>query len=332
MAQATLPTAQHRHRRLPDLLFQMGLPLALLLVVLFFAWSSPAFLVPSNLESVLVNNFTLLAIVSIAMTLAVASGGIDLSVGTALDFASLLFVSLIAAGQPFGVALLAGLLGGLGAGLFNASLIVALGITPFLATLGTLFIGRSVQQLTTGGGIPIYLSKAKVPEAATFLAHGDILGIATPLWVVAILIVLFTVMLRATPFGRRVTAIGVQPAVAWYSGLPVRRDLVLIYLLSALVAAVAGLMLSATVNAYVPSSGNAFLLNAIGATFIGTTLDRRGRPNVPGTMLGVLLLAVVANGLLLIGWNFYWQQVGTGVLIFLVLVASFASRRWRKAG
>jgi ribose transport system permease protein len=314
-----------------DLLLRAGLPAALLLVVAFFGFSSPAFLVPSNIESVLVNNFTLLAIVSIAMTLAVASGGIDLSVGAALDFASLVFVSLVTAGHGFPFALLGGLLGGLAAGVFNAFLISGLGITPFLATLGTLFIGRSVQQLTTGGGIPIYLSKAKVPPEAAFLARGEILGIATPLWVVLAIILVVAVVLRSTPFGRRVAAIGVQPAVAWYSGLPVRRDIVLVYLLAAFVSGIAGILLSTTVNAYVPSSGNAFLLNAIGATFIGTTLDRSGRPNVPGTVLGVLLLSMVSNGLLLIGWNFYWQQVGTGVLIFLVLALSFASRRWRKS-
>jgi ribose transport system permease protein len=327
MKAETVPAATGR-----DLLLRAGLPAALVLVILFFALSSPAFLVPSNIESVLVNNFTLLAIVSIGMTMAVASGGIDLSVGTALDFASLVFVSAIAAGQSFYLALLGGLLGGLAAGVFNAFLITGLGITPFLATLGTLFIGRSVQQLTTGGGIPIYLSKAKVPPESTFLAHGQILGIATPLWIVLAIIVAFAVLLRSTTFGRRVTAIGVQPAVAWYSGLPVRRDIVLVYLLAALVSGIAGILLSTTVNAYVPSSGNAFLLNAIGATFIGTTLDRNGRPNIAGTVLGVLLLATVANGLLLIGWNFYWQQVGTGALIFLVLAVSFASRRWRKGG
>ena len=86
-------------------------------------------------------------------------------------------------------------------------------------------------------------------------------------------------------------------------------------------------MLSSTVNAYVPMSGNAYLINAIGAVFMGTTLSRAGRPNVPGTLLGVLFINVIANGLLLIGWNFYWQQVATGALILLVLAFSFSSRR-----
>lgn len=315
-----------------DLLLRSGLIVALVLVTGFFALSTPTFLVASNLQSVLVNNFTLLAIVSIAMTLAVASGGIDLSVGTAVDFASLVFISAIAAGYGVPLAILGGLAGGMVAGLFNALLIAGLGITPFLATLGTLFIGRSVQQLTTGGGNPTYLIQNAVPPGIVTIGHGVFLGVPVPLWIVGVLIVLFAVILHATPFGRRTTALGVQPAVAWYSGLPVRRDTALVYVLAALISAVAGILLSSTVNAYVPSSGNAFLLNAIGATFIGTTLDRQGRPNVIGTVLGVLLLAIVANGLLLIGWNYYWQQVGTGVLILLVLAASFLSRRLRKAG
>ena len=100
-------------------------------------------------------------------------------------------------------------------------------------------------------------------------------------------------------------------------------------MLSAVTCGVAGIILSATIKAYVPLSGNASLLDAIGATFIGTTLHSEGRPSVIGTMLGVLLLSIVTNGLWLIGWNFYWQQVGTGVLIFFVLAMSFLGRRLR---
>jgi ribose transport system permease protein len=99
------------------------------------------------------------------------------------------------------------------------------------------------------------------------------------------------------------------------------------FILAGVIAAIAGLVLTATVTVYIPSSGNAFLLNAIGATFIGTTLSPLGRPNIPGTVLGVLLLSVVANGLLLTGLNFYWQQVATGTLIFAVLAFSFINRK-----
>jgi ribose transport system permease protein len=101
----------------------------------------------------------------------------------------------------------------------------------------------------------------------------------------------------------------------------------LVYVACALLAGIAGILLSATVKSYVPMSGNAFLLDAIGATFIGTTLTPERRPTVIGSVVGVLLLAIVKNGLLLVGWNFYWQQVGIGALVFLVLAASFGLRR-----
>ena len=106
----------------------------------------------------------------------------------------------------------------------------------------------------------------------------------------------------------------------------------MVHALCSFLCGLAGIIVSCTVRSYVPLSGNAFLLDAIGATFIGTTLSAVHRPNVLGTLLGVVLLGTVKNGLLLIGWNFYWQQVGTGVLIFLILAVSFATRRLPAAG
>jgi ribose transport system permease protein len=263
------------------------------------------------------------------MTLAIAAGGIDLSVGTAIDIASLIFVSAVAAHVAMPLAVLGGLAGGLLVGAFNAGLIAGLRITPFLATLGTLFIGQSVQQLSTSGGQPIYLITGHVPPVFAFIGHGTVLGIPFAMIVVGGCAAIFATILGRSLFGRRVEALGAQPGVAWYSGLRVSRDTAWVYLLGSLVCAIAGILLSCTVRAYVPLSGNAYLLNAIGATFLGTTFSRVGRPNVAGTLLGVLLLNIVANGLLLIGWNFYWQQVGSGVLIFLVLVVSFGGGRAR---
>lgn len=300
---------------------------ALAAVFVLFAWLAPAFLSGPNLLSVLVNNFALLAIVAIAMTFAVSAGGIDLSVGTAIDFASFAFVSLVLAGQPVPLAALGGLVGGVVVGLFNAVLIAGIGISPFLATLGTLFVGRSVQQLLTNGGNPVYLPPMGVPDAFRFLGHGTIVGIPVPLVVAALVVAGAWLILSRTRFGRVVLASGIQASVVRYSGIALRRYTAATYILVSGIAAIVGLILTSTVTVYIPSSGNAFLLNAIGATFIGTTLSPHGRPNIPGTVLGVLLLSIVANGLLLSGLNFYWQQVGTGLLIFSVLAIGFANRK-----
>ena len=295
----------------------LTLPLVFTLIVVVFALQAPGFLSAGNLQSLVLNNFVLLAIVAIGMTYAVAAGGIDLSVGTALDFASFSFVVLLNGGHGWAVAATGALAAALLVGLVNAGLIAGLRISPFLATLGTLFIGTSAQQLLSDGGQPIYISQGLKPE---------LMGL-TPLLVVAGLALFYGLALARGRLGRELLAQGTQPLLAYYSGLSVRRIVTVVALATALACGVAGVLLSSTVSAYVPLSGNAFLLNAIGAVFIGATLSRQGRANVPGTLLGVLFINVIAYGLLLIGWNFYWQQVATGVLIFIVLSFSFASRR-----
>lgn len=302
---------------------RLVLPALFLALLVFFAVNAPGFLSVGNLSSVLLNNFVLLAIVAIGMTLAISAGGIDLSVSVALDLAALTFVVALNAGVGLPLAVLAAMLVGGLTGVFNAVLISGLRISPFLATLGTLFIGTSVQQLLSEGGQPIYLATDVRPA----LANVVFLGLPLPLLIVAILATAYGVVLAKGRIGRQVLAIGEQSEVARYSGVPVPRITAQVFIACALACSVAGILLTSTVNAYVPMSGNAFLINAIGAVFIGTTLNRHGRANVPGTLLGVLFLNITANGLLLIGWNFYWQQVATGALILLVLSFSYLGRR-----
>ncbi len=322
----TAPSEASR-RGLASWIAQYSVLIAFVLVYVFFAASSPTFLSWGNVQNVLVNNVALLAIVALGMTLIIASGGIDLSVGAAIDMSSMVFIMLMAAGMSLGVGVLGGLAAAIGVGAVNAVLITQLRISPFLATLGVLFIGQSVQQLATDGGQPIYLVGTGAAQRFAFIGHGDLFGLPLPLWIVAVAYALVYLLLHHTRFGRYTYALGAQPGVAWYSGLRISRDTALVFVIGALLSGITGIILSSTVRSYVPLSGNAFLLDAIGATFIGTTVSSTHRPSVLGTLLGVLLLGMVRNGLLLIGWNFYWQQVGTGLLIFLVLAASFGTRR-----
>ncbi|MEE4224983.1 ABC transporter permease [Pseudomonas viridiflava] len=321
MSTLTLTASSVRNSVLQRLL-TATLPALVLIILVFFALEAPGFLSWGNLSSLILNNFVLLAIVAVGMTWAVAAGGIDLSVGTAVDFASLGFVVALNGGHGLGAAAVVALLAGGSAGAFNALLIAGLRISPFLATLGTLFIGTSVQQLLSDGGQPIYIAQGVLPGITGVV----ILGLPLPVWLVALLAGVYGLVLARGRLGREILAVGTQPQLAYYSGLSVRRIAVQVFVGSALACAVAGILLSSTVNAYVPMSGNAYLISAIGAVFMGTTLSRQGRPNIVGTLLGVLFINVIANGLLLIGWNFYWQQVATGALIFLVLAFSFASR------
>lgn len=300
---------------------RLALPLLFLTLVVIFALAAPGFLSQGNLLSLLLNNGLVPALVALGLTYAIAAGGIDLSVGIALDLAAFGCIALLNAGCPLAVALAGGLGLGLLVGLANALLVAGVGLSPFLASLGLLFIGTSLQQLLSEGGLPLYLRPEVRPAASSWL------GVSAAVWTVLLLAMLYGLVLARGRLGRALLALGNQPLVARYSGLALRRLALWTCLATALAAAVAGILLALRIDAYVPLSGNAYLINGIGAVFIGASLNRHGRPNVPGSLLGVLLLAVTANGLLLVGWNFYWQQVATGLLILLVLTLNQLARR-----
>lgn len=296
---------------------------------LFFLFSivAPAFLSVGNLRNVLVNNVAILGIVAIGMTFVVKSGGIDLSTGVSVDAASFGFAAALTASVAAPLAIAYGLGAALLIGAINVVLIARFRFNPFLSTLALLFIGHSVQRLLTGGGQPLYLGSRAYAETMSAIARSGLLGIPTPVWVLAVVAAGCWLLLHRSRLGREISVVGAAPDTALYSGI--RRAVVLgrVWLLAALLSGIAGILLTATVRSYIPMSGNGYLLDAIGATFIGTTLRRDGRPSVPGTIIGVLLLGMVRNGLLLIGWNFYWQQVGIGVLVLFVLALSQGVRR-----
>lgn len=304
-----------------------ALLIAFALLFVVFALSAPAFLTAGNLRNILVNNVAILGIVAIGMTFVVKSGGIDLSTGVAVDAASFGFAFALSAAvaAPFAISL--GLAAAVLVGIANVLLIAKLRLNPFLATLALLFIGQSAQRLLTGGGSPIYLGNRSYAETLGAIGRSDVLGIPTPVIVLVLVATGAWVILHRGRLGREISAIGAAPDAAHYSGISTAFVLARVWLIAALLSGIAGILLTATVRSYIPISGNGYLLDAIGAAFIGTTLRRDGWPSVHGTLIGVLLLGMVRNGLLLIGWNFYWQQVGIGALVFAVLALSYGLRR-----
>ena len=305
-------------------------PLVLASIMLAFTFLTPAFPTPDNLLGVL-NQSAILALVAAGMTVVVRAGGIDLSIGVALDLAALAAAAAIADHYVPWVAVAAGLAVGLAIGLVNAFLIVALRIPPFLATLSVWFIGTSVQQLLTGGGAPIYLVRSQVPEGFALWGNGQLLGIPLPVVAAALAGVSIYLALDRTRWGRELTIGGEQPSAARISGKHVPALSLSAYVLAAGIAALAGVVLASRTYGFVPASGQLYVMDAIGAVFIGATLSKYGRVSVPGTLVGVLIFALLANGMNLVGLSFFWQGLARGVALLLVLLLGVVINRRRAA-
>ena len=315
--------------RLGHILLRFGFLLVFAGFFLLFAAWNPVFLQGGNLMNI-VEGSAILLIVALGLTLIVATGGIDLSVGIALDFgAAFAVVAMKTYGLDWFGAACAGVAGGALVGLFNAALVVGLRISPFLATLSTFFIGSSVQRIFTNGGGPI--SHRQMPEEFRNLALGDVLGIPSEAIIAAVLAVIYFIVLERSVWGRRVHAIGMQRSAAVVAGIQVNRILIACFIMAAATCAVGGLIAAANIRMFTPLSGFSYLLDAIAAVFIGAALHPRGRPNVPGTVAGVLFLGMIANGLNLMGLNFNTKDAVQGIILVSALALAVAQRRARRS-
>lgn len=322
----TVSTSRYTLR---NILIRYGFLIVFAAFFVLFAGSNPAFLHGSNLLNVLEGS-AILMIMALAMTLIVATGGIDLSLGIGLDFgAAFAVVAMKSYGLDWGSAALIGILGGSLVGLFNAGLIAGLRISPFLATLSTFFIGSSAQRIFTNGGGPI--SHRQMPDAFRNLATGSIFGIPTEVVVAAILVAVYYIGLERSIWGRRVHAMGMQRSAAIVAGIPVNRILILAFVIAAATAAIGGLIAAANIRMFTPLTGFSYLLDAIAAVFIGAALHPRGRPNVPGTVAGVLFIGMVTNGLNLMGLEFNLKDALSGLILVVALALSVAQRNLRSA-
>ena len=292
---------------------------------IFFASRSDAFLNSSNLVNILEGNAILL-IAALAMTLVVAAGGIDLSVGIAIDFGGwLAIVAMMDYDIAWPLAILVGIIAGAGVGFFNSFLIVWLGVSPFLATLGTFFIGGSIQRIYTSGGGQVPFRE--MPEGYRSLATGGTLGVPNEIVIGVIVLVVFYVFLERSIHGKRIHAIGLQRTASAVSGINVKLYLWLVFIVAAATASVSGVILTAGLRQFTPLAGFSYLLDSIAAVFIGASMHPQQGPNVPGTLVGVLFLGMVSNGLNLMGLDFNFRDALEGLILVGALALAVSQRR-----
>jgi len=301
-------------------LFKYAFLFAFIAMIFYFSVVSDSFLGGSNLMNIARGSVVVL-LIALALTVVISSGGIDLSVGVALDFGAwFVIIGMASWSLPWPLAVLAGLIGGSLIGALNAMLIVVLGVTPFLATLGTFFIGRSIQQIGTGGGASV--SYRKAPEDFQAIAQGESLGIPNILLVGATVLLVYFIVMELSTHGKRIHALGIQNSAARVAGINTKKYRAWVFIIAGTTAAIGGILLSSGLRIYTPMAGFAYLLDGIAAVFIGASLHRGGRPNVLGTLIGVLFLATLNNGLDIMGIDFNVKAALKGIILVLAISAA----------
>lgn len=267
-----------------------------------------------NLSNILLT-VAITGIIAVAMTMVIVAGGIDLSVGTVVAL-SAVTVAQLSHRMPIGLAVLLALGVGAFVGLFNGMAITRVGINPLIATLGTLSIGRGLSLIFSGG---LTQSIASGNDNFGFLGKGFVVGVPFQVVVMAALFLLAAWVMRSTVFGRSIYAVGGNPHASRLSGLAVPRLQMAVYFLSALSAALCGILLASQLGAGSPTASAGIELSVIAAVILGGTSLSGGKGTIFGTFLGVLILGTLNNGLTLLNVSSYYQEVARGVVLLLAV-------------
>jgi ribose/xylose/arabinose/galactoside ABC-type transport system permease subunit len=277
---------------------------------------SPRFLSLDNLLNVM-TNASLVAIVGLGMTLAIASGNFDLSVGATAAFAGCISFSLVPSiGVP--ASMVAGLVAGAVVGLINGLIITELRVPAFIATLGMLTIVRGITLIYTDGK-DLYL----FGQTGYKVLSGEyLLGIPTPIWLAVGIAILLSFVVNQTRFGRHVLALGSNFSAAQRSGIPTSRVLWAVFSIVGVTAALSGMIISSQVLTANGRLATGLELSAIAVVVLGGTPLSGGQASMVGTLLGALLISMVNNGLNLLNVPIFYQELTVGVLMLGALAVN----------
>ncbi|RYH08446.1 ABC transporter permease [Tropicimonas sp. IMCC6043] len=297
--------------------------IGLLVLCAFLSFASDSFLSFRNFLNVM-DQVTVLGIMAVGMTFVILIGGIDLSVGSVLALSMMVLGYLnVEAGMPMSIAICGALAAAAICGAASGAMVTTFGVPPFIATLAMMSIARGLANMITNGsqiiGFPAWFNMSAIIRYGGFLT----MTVAVMLAVFAIAFV----FLRYREGGRSLYAIGGNPEVARLAGINVKRTTVMVYVASALLSGLAGVLLAARLDSVQPSSGVAYELDAIAAVVIGGTSLSGGTGGVVGTVIGVLIIGVLRNGLNLLSVSPFLQAVIIGLVIVLAVAAETFKRR-----
>ena len=309
-----------RRSRVREFLQRYGLLISFLLLCLVLSLLSDRFLTVGNLTNVL-RQSTINLIIAVGMTYVIPTAGIDLSVGAVLALSTVVTADLLQRGIPMIPTVLLGLtLGGV-LGMASGLLISRVKVPPFVATLGMMTVARGLA-LTYTQGRPI----TGMPDAFRFIGTGYLGPIPMPIIVAGVTFLAGYLLLTRTRLGMNIYALGNNPIAAHYTGIATNNYITFVYVLAGSLAALAGMILVARLDSAQPTAGISFEFDAIAAVVVGGTSFAGGEGSLLGTLLGVLVISVLSNGLNLLNVSSFYQPVVTGVVIALALLLYKAVR------
>ena len=301
---------------------QYGLLIVFGIICLIISLITPQFLTLSNL-TIIVTQVSINALLAFGVTFVIITGGIDLSLGSIVAVTGVTSAMLAHPDSyPVLIPIVMGLLAGLLMGAFNGFIITKSKIAPFIVTLGTMTIGRGLA-LILSDGRPV----SNLSESFNYLGSGTVFGIPFLILIFILVFALCSIILSKTILGRHIYAIGGNEQAARASGINIDRVKLSVYSISGLLAGLAGILLASRITTGQPNAGAGFELDAIAAVVIGGTSTAGGRGTMTGTLIGVLLIGVINNGLDLLNVTSYYQQVVMGIIIIGAVIVDSLNQK-----
>jgi ribose transport system permease protein len=290
--------------------------IALLILICLFYILQPRFLSERNIYNIVLQ-VSILAPISIGMTMVILTGGIDLSVGSVLAFSQAVCAGLLLGGTNILLCCLVAIVIGTFLGLVNGLFIVGLRLPPFIATLGMMSIARGLQMTWTLGAT-LY----SFPKAFSYLGTAHWFGVPAPIYLVIAVFIIFHFIMKYTILGRSIYAIGGNPQAARISGISINKVTIMVYTVCGLMVALGGLLQLMRLDAHESSAGNGMELEAIACVVIGGTSMAGGSGSILKTALGTLVYGVIINGLNIVGVNPFIQKTVIGLLIVFAVAVN----------
>lgn len=317
--------------KIANISYKYGALVILAVIIIYFSSISPAFFTYGNFSDIL-RSISIVTVLALGITFTIIVNGFDLSVGSTMSLSTVVTASLMVWYEmPLWLVLLLPIIVGVVIGLLNSLLIVVIGIPDLLATLSMMYIIAGVHRTYTEGysiynNMP-YTSGGTAPgvisDAFLWIGQGKIFTIPVPVLIMLVLVIIAHIVLKYTKYGRILYMTGSNAEAATLSGVNVNKVKTMAYIVSGVMASIAGVLFTARVGSGQIDSGAALLMEAVAAVFVGYSVLAAGKPNALGTFFGAVIIGVLLNGLTIQNLPYYAFDIVKGVVLVIALAVTY---------